>query len=442
MSHSSMVRIPPHNNVPVTPRVRRVIDMPEMRRLSRLSQLGMVSLVYPGATHSRFEHSLGVYHEAIQLIDRFRDDPFFQKNIDDRWTDAFTLASLVHDIGHWPFCHPIEDMQLGGLPRHETRIKQILAKSEWSDAIGQDWGCELQDVLDLLAPTETSKATASDACRFLTSCLSGPIDVDKLDYLQRDSLHAGVPYGRHFDSDRLKSSMTVHPHRPQLAISEKGKTAAEMMVFSRYVMFSEVYWHRTVRAATAMLQRAVFLLQNRVDLPASLSLDDSQWITMIRRAAEGSVAGPMVEGLFGHRRRLYKQIAEFDILDGTQVHLLLSRRPYWYLVAAAEAIAESLSSITQCPIHAADVLIDAPPVKLEVDINMDVVSKDGASVKTLGDVSPVARSLAQDQFDKHVKRVRIFLRDDLRDELRPQLEKIDWQELVLRVTESLDVSLA
>ena len=90
--------------------------------------------------------------------------------------------------------------------------------------------------------------------------LSGPIDVDKMDYLMRDSLHAGVPYGRNFDQQRLIGSLCVNEAGDGLAITEKGRTAAEMMVFARYVMFSEVYWHHAVRCATAMLQRAFYLL--------------------------------------------------------------------------------------------------------------------------------------------------------------------------------------
>ena len=89
--------------------------------------------------------------------------------------------------------------------------------------------------------------------------LSGPIDIDKMDYLPRDSLHAGVPYGRNFDQERLIGSLCLNEAGDGLAITDKGKTAAEMMVFARYVMFSEVYWHHGVRSATAMLQRAFYL---------------------------------------------------------------------------------------------------------------------------------------------------------------------------------------
>jgi HD superfamily phosphohydrolase len=189
-----------------------------------------------------------------------------------------------------------------------------------------------------------------------------------------------------------------------------------MMVFARYVMFSEVYWHHAVRSATAMLQRSVFLLHNRIDLESSLRLGDADWIAMLRRMAEGSVAEPLVEGLFGPRRKLFKRAAEFNVLDVGNIHGLLARRPYWWLVSCAETLAEQLSKMSGFAVHAADVLIDAPPVKLEVDINVDVVGRDG-TVRTLGEVSPVAASLAENQFDNQVKRVRVFVRADLRERL-------------------------
>ena len=91
------------------------------------------------------------------------------------------------------------------------------------------------------------------------------IDVDKMDYLTRDSLHAGVPYGRNFDQTRLIGSLCLNEQGDALAITDKGRTAAEMMVFARYVMFSEVYWHHAVRSATAMLQRAYYLLGDQLD---------------------------------------------------------------------------------------------------------------------------------------------------------------------------------
>ena len=437
----SLVRIPPAQDVPVSDRVRRILDLAPMRRLASISQLGMVSLVYPGATHSRLEHSLGVYHNALRVLARFSSDPAFTERITPAMAEAFVLAALIHDIGHWPYCHPIEDMDIRELGEHESRIRQIIHNSGLADCIDQDWLCEPSEVLALLESesqvTAQIESANKEACCFLRSCISGPVDIDKLDYLQRDSLHAGVPYGRNFDAGRLISALCFNSETSRLAIMDKGRTAAEMMVFSRYVMFSEVYWHHAVRSATAMLQRCVFLLQNRIDLESTLGLVDATWVAMLRRAAEGSVAEPLAEGLFGARRRLYKRTAEFNLIDGCEVHQSLARKPYWWLVACCEKLAESVSARTGISIHPADVLLDAPPVKLEVDIDVDVLGRDG-TVRTLGDVSPVASALASQQFDNQVKQVRVFVRDDLRAELQRVLNPSDWAEELLAAAARLE----
>ncbi|MEO1524213.1 MAG: HD domain-containing protein [Planctomycetota bacterium] len=435
----SLIRIPPSDSVPLSPRVRRILDSSPLRRLAGISQLGMVSLVYPGATHSRFEHSLGVYHNALRFVARFRQHPTIAAWLDAPMADAFVLASLLHDIGHWPFCHPIEDMQLDGLAEHESRVADLIETGELAELIDADWRCDAEDVLGLLGESD---ARSSDAATFLRSCLSGPIDIDKLDYLQRDSLHAGVPYGRNFDADRLMSALTVDPTTNRLAIGEKGRTAAEMMVFARYVMFSEVYWHHAVRSATAMLQRSLFLLANRWDLSATLKLGDAEWIQRLRRTAEGSLAEPLVEGLFGTRRKLFKRVAEFSCRAGEATHQQLSRRPYWWLVALSESLAEVISLRSGVAVGAADLLIDAPPVQLEVDINTTVIGSDGES-STLGDVSPVAAVLAHQQFDSQVKRVRVFVRPDLRNELRASfMTREQWSELLSESTEKTEASWA
>lgn len=426
----SLVRIPPAQDVPVSDRVRRILDLSPMRRLASISQLGMVSLVYPGATHSRLEHSLGVYHNALRVVARFSSDSEFTERITPAMAEAFVLAALIHDIGHWPFCHPIEDMDIRELGEHESRIRQCIYNSGLAECIEQDWICDPSQVLALLEPKSESQVADQEACCFLRSCISGPVDIDKLDYLQRDSLHAGVPYGRNFDAGRLISALCFNPETSRLAIMDKGRTAAEMMVFARYVMFSEVYWHHAVRSATAMLQRCVFLLQNRIDLESTLGLVDATWVSMLRRAAQGSVAEPLAEGLFGSRRRLYKRAAEFNLVEGREVHQALARKPYWWLVACSEKLAERISAKTGVPIHPADLLLDAPPVKLEVDINVDVLGRNG-TVRTLGEVSPVASALARQQFDNQVKQVRVFVRDDLRPELQRFLKPSDWASELL-----------
>ena len=147
-----------------------------------------------------------------------------------------------------------------------------------------------------------------------------------------------------------------------------------------------------------------------------------------------------MEGLFGPRRRLYKRAAEFNVIDGMEVHQALARRPYWWLVACSERLANQLSTRTDVAIHAADILIDAPPVKLEVDINIDVVCRD-AAIRPLGEVSPVASALAEQQFDNQVKRVRVFVREDLRSILCDHLDHDVWREELMRASHTLEQEL-
>ena len=253
-----LIRIPHELDVPLTPRVRQIIDTVEFRRLARISQLGLVSLVYPAAHHTRFEHALGVYRMALLYLKRLSYDARFSELVAARDAEVFIVAALLHDLGHWPFCHPIEDIRLPGVPEHELFANSFLLEGEIADTLRDDWGIHPREVVALL-----SEKPRGPGGRLLQSMLSGPIDVDKMDYLYRDSLHAGVPYGQHFDQQRLIGSLCLNAAGDGLAITDKGRTAAEMMVFSRYVMFSEVYWHHAVRAGTAMLQRAFYLASRR-----------------------------------------------------------------------------------------------------------------------------------------------------------------------------------
>ena len=114
-------------DVPFTPRVRALVDTPEFQRLTHISQLGLASRVYPGATHTRFEHALGVYHNALRYLWQLSNDSRFCQAIDKHKAEVLIVSSLLHDLGHWPFCHPIEDMGLADLPPHEEFAAEFLA---------------------------------------------------------------------------------------------------------------------------------------------------------------------------------------------------------------------------------------------------------------------------------------------------------------------------
>jgi uncharacterized protein len=402
------IRIPPGVTVPLSPRVKALVDSAAFRRLAGISQLGLVSLVYPGARHSRFEHSLGVYRLAIEFLFRLQHDARFCQTVGPDDAAAFLAAALLHDIGHWAFCHPLEDMGLPEIPKHESLLPGLVADGEIADVLRARWGLEPSRVAALV-----TGSAADPAARVLQSLLSGPVDVDKMDYLARDSLHAGVPYGDHFDQERLVSSLCLDESGTALAITDKGRTAAELLVVARSVMFSEVYWHHAVRAATAMLQRSIWLLRSAIVPQELVRFDDPSFIAWITAAADGPAA-TLVAGLFGPRRQLHKRVAMFDPLHHATLHTALAGRRYADLVAISHRLAE-LASVRTChPIDPDTLLIDAPPAEREIEFRLQVRERTAGPESSrwewipLADRSPIVRSLAQEQFDDVVKRVRIF----------------------------------
>jgi len=408
-----LVRIPDQLDVPLTHRVQQIIDTAEFRRLAHISQLGLVSLVYPAAHHTRFEHSLGVYRMALLYLKQLAHDPGFTAAVTRHDAESLIAAALLHDVGHWPFCHAIEDLSLPGVPEHELFANSFMLESDIADTLRSEWDINPRELVTLLSEEPR------DVCSsIMHSVLSGPIDIDKMDYLERDSLHAGVPYGRNFDQQRLIGSLCLNEAGDGLAITDKGRTAAEMMVFARYVMFSEVYWHHAVRAATAMLQRAFYLLQEHLDLDSLFRRTEQRMIAELKRAAADGPARELLDGLFGPARRLYKRLAQFSYFERQDLYVRLARRPFPWLVACAEAFANAVSRRLRRRVAPTEILFDAPPTKLEVEFNVDIHFRKEGQYRPLGEVSPVVRTLAREQFDDYVKRVRIFVHPRLVDELR------------------------
>jgi len=417
-----LVRIPDQLDVPLTNRVQQIIDTAEFRRLAKITQLGLVSLVYPAAHHTRFEHSLGVYRIALLYLKQLAHDPRFAAAVQVRDAELMIVAALVHDLGHWPFCHAIEDMDLPGVPEHELFANSFLLEGDLADALRDGWGLLPREVVALL-----SEPPRDPVSKIAHSLLSGPIDVDKMDYLVRDSLHAGVPYGRNFDQQRLIGSLCLNRAGDGLAISDKGRTAAEMMVFARYVMFSEVYWHHAVRSATAMFQRAFYLLYHRLDLDSLFRQSEEDLIRTLLRAAGEGPAKELLDGLFGPVRRLYKRMTQFSLFEQRELYQQLARRPYPWLTTCAEEFAAVLSRHVGRRVAPTEVLFDAPPAKLEIEFQIDIHFRKEGVYRSLGDVSPVVQSLAREQFDDYVKRVRIFGHGRIAAELR---DFRDWKEVL------------
>jgi HD superfamily phosphohydrolase len=242
LSGLEVVRDPLWNNIRLEPEALAVLDTPAFQRLRYVRQLGHAFLVYPGATHTRFEHALGAYHLARRAIAQLGESGMAP---DPPTARQLRLAALLHDVGHYPFSHALEE---AGLPDHEGLARRHLTGGALSAVLAQA-RVDPEALLALIQGTDRGP---------LAGLVSGSLDVDKLDYLSRDALMCGVPYGV-IDVDRLLASLTVAQtdDGPRMALHEKGLTALESLLFARYQMYRNVYWHHAVRSATVMFKRLV-----------------------------------------------------------------------------------------------------------------------------------------------------------------------------------------
>jgi uncharacterized protein len=309
------IREPIWGTIQVDPVARRIIDAPAFQRLRYIRQLGLAHLVYPGASHTRFDHAIGVYHlirRALWSMERQGE----LEAIRDEERQLIPLAGLLHDVGHYPFSHALEELEEPLVPgHHEALTGRFLGDAEVRAALESVTDDGVERVEQLIRGRSPSS---------LQGLVSGSLDLDKVEYLKRDARYCGVPYGE-VDVDRLLESLVlVAPQEGdpfEVGVAEKGVAALESLLFSKYQMFRNVYWHHAVRAATVLYKRIVFDALE-AELMAADELvgktDEALLFMLAERAAErsGSAAervGHMVAAL--HNRRLPKRVLEMAAAD-------------------------------------------------------------------------------------------------------------------------------
>ncbi|MFU8804269.1 MAG: HD domain-containing protein [Bradymonadaceae bacterium] len=432
------IRVPELRNIPITDRVVAIIDHPAFQRLRRVRMLGPTYLVYPGAMHSRFEHSLGVYGCVQWYLHSLLRRPSFADAADEEDLLTVLAAGLLHDIGHYPFAHSLEALHLKGqdAPRHEDVGGRII-HGEFPDLRGEKtiaellrkrWDIDPDRVIRLC--TGHLGEAPSQMDRILHSIISSTLDADKMDYLERDSHHMGVPYGRNYDRDRLLASLTLNQSEDTIAVSSKGKISAEMFVFARYTMFSEVYWHHTVRAASAMVENglAAFHSRGTIDPEAFLirllGHDDEALLRwLFETTPRQSATHYLIAGLLPHQRHLYKRLATYSRAYVEESKKRAYERIYAMdrsaLFDLTSRLTARLSSLVGRPLHPADLIIDIPPRDKDRLESVDVVFPDATGVRfyPLHELSRIVAGIQED-FVGFVKKIRIFASPDLARELR------------------------
>jgi HD superfamily phosphohydrolase len=241
------LRDPIHGFVEADALEAALIDSRPLQRLRFIHQLGLTFLVYPGAEHSRFAHVLGAMALAGRAFDALvADRPELLAPAERaRSRRLVRLAALLHDAGHAPFSHSAEELFEGGID-HETMTRRLLGLDEIAELFARHGdGIEVSHVADLL------RGEVAPERRFLAQLISGELDVDKMDYLLRDSLHCGVRYGV-YDLDRLLDTLALveDPSTGALGMGvvEGGVHAVEALVLARYYMFTQVYFNVTGKA--------------------------------------------------------------------------------------------------------------------------------------------------------------------------------------------------
>lgn len=393
-----ILRDPLWNNIRLDATALALLDTRVVQRLRYVRQLGLAYLVYPGATHSRFEHALGAHHlagEALRLLDEQG-----QLNAAAREEAPIVrAAALLHDIGHYPFSHALEEI---GATHHEEVARPLLLQGEVARVLRATLGADAPErVFALITGRSTSP---------LQGLISGSLDLDKIEYLKRDAHMCGVPYGE-IDVDRLLNSLVLVASpttgAPGVGVREKGLSALESLLFAKYQMFRNVYWHHAVRSATAMYKRLVAeaLTAQLVQESEVARFTDEGLLYHLDALPLPPVARSLLDSL--RHRRLHKRALEHPAAtlgEGTGEWLAsdyaLTRR-------VEDALALELSMAPGA------VLLDYPVKTQMLALDLPLVRRDG-SVEQLTDrgwEGAINLPRLSDELYRSARRLRVFTTD-------------------------------
>jgi HD superfamily phosphohydrolase len=386
-----IVRDPLWNNIRVDPLALRLMDTPVFQRLRYVRQLGLAYLVYPGATHSRFEHALGAYHLAGTTLTLLRERGALNGVADDDCAMA-RAAALLHDVGHYPFSHALEEI---GVAHHETVARPLLTGGPVADA--------LRDGIGPDAPERVHALICGESRSPLQGLISGSLDLDKIEYLKRDALMCGVPYGE-IDVDRLLHSLVLldDPDSGARAIGvhEKGLAALESLLFAKYQMYRNVYWHHAVRSATAMYKRLVddALRAGRLSPDALGGLTDEG----ILHAVEAPSRPPLLAAL--RERRLYKRALEVPAAE------LGAAAPEWVAGDRALVVRVEDALAAEVGLAPGELLLDFPAKTQMLGLDITVLGRDGRVRRLTSAGWPAAMNLPRlaDELYRTARWFRVF----------------------------------
>jgi hypothetical protein len=355
------IQDPVHGSISLKDWIVELIDTPQFQRLRRIKQLGFASLVYPGANHTRFEHSIGVLHVAERLIEKLESD------VSERTKMELIASALLHDTGHAPFSHSSE------------RVVRKYLRREHEDLMDCLRGTEIDDLLESQG-LSLKRITYHVSGKSGFSVITGEIDADRMDYLVRDSHYTGVAYGV-FDISRLIKM--IYFDGGNLIIDGKGLRAAESLLISRFMMYPTVYYHHVCRIAKKMYEKALerSIEEKALELRNLIKMDDYDIICFLRQ--QDGFVRDIINRI--DSRNLYKR-AVYIGLDriGVDIQHISEQR--------AEREISEISGVDE-----EEIIVDIPPLE-DAKESSAMVNLDGR-LMSLEESSPIVRALKDAERD-------------------------------------------
>jgi len=379
------IRDPVHGYVKLEGLAQELADTPEMQRLRWIKQLGLANLVYPGANHTRFEHSLGTYHLACLLADHL--------GLDEEARLQVGASALLHDVGHGPLSHATETALSPFLGREHECVIDLLKGGEISDVLS-DWGLHPSGIQAFIRGSGMGQI------------VSGEIDADRMDYLIRDAHYTGVAYGV-IDRPRLLQKMTLY--QDQLVVEAGGVQAAASLLISRLLMHPSVYYHHVCRISECMVSAGIRHMIEEGEGTAESrartikAMDDLQLFGAMLEA--GGFAADMADLI--RRRRLFKR-AVYVGLESIDPSLIKIRE---------RILAQEIASLAD--VDPRLILVDNPPLPDAAEGSFPALV-DG-EVRLLREVSPLVSILERAQ--RATWRLGVYAPEHLRERVAQAARK-------------------
>src|SRR6478609_3592122 len=403
-----VIRDPLWNNIRIDPLALRLVDTRAFQRLRYVRQLGLAYLVYPGASHSRFEHALGAYNLARHALGLLEERGFTQGLPADECI-VVRCAALLHDIGHYPYSHALEEI---GALHHEEVARPLITTGEVAEVLRAELGAD--------APARIMALIRGKSASPLQGLISGSLDLDKIEYLKRDAFMCGVNYGD-IDVDRLLNSLTVvdDPDGRGRAVGmyEKGLSALESLLFAKYQMYRNVYWHHAVRSATAMYKRLV------VDAVHAGVIDGQ---SLAHYTDEGLMhrlenAWPTPRLVALKERKLYKRAAEWPAaeLDDDAIEWIASDRKR--VLETEDALAKEHG------LGPGELLLDYPAKTQMLGLDIPVLRRNGTVERLTGEgwIGTINLPSLSEELYKSARWLRVFTAKRTKLEPRKLLHSLE-----------------